>query len=79
MMGDYFKKAWESNDPEVERMLVEAELVKTLLCACSVQQGATIEIKVTHDNGNVAVARLYDHAALVGFMIDAIEYFQSEL
>lgn len=61
------------------RMAAEAELVKHLLDFCSVHNGANITIIIEHDNGCKAVAHLYDHAALVQSLHEALSYFQSEL
>lgn len=79
MQNTYLKQAWEANDPNITRWLVDTELVKNLLDACAITPGATITITVRHDNGHVATAELYDHAALVQSLYDALEYFQSEL
>lgn len=64
---------------ERDRMLAEAELVKHLLNFCSVWPGAKITITVEHDNGHKAVAQLYDHAALVQELHDALSYFQTQM
>lgn len=56
----------------------QAEAVKQLLELCAVQPGAKIQIIVTHKNGLVATANLYDHAALVQGLWDALDYYQSE-
>lgn len=56
----------------------QAEAIKQLLEYCTVNQGAKITITVTHDNGLEATANLYDHAALVQGLWEALDYFQSE-
>lgn len=66
-------------DTEEGRMIAQTEMVKQLLEYCSVQPGAKIQIKVEHHDGQVAIANLYDLAALVQSLYDALEYFQSEL
>lgn len=75
----YFDAAVYTDDPEISRMLVEVEMVRQQLIACSITPGAKVTIRVEHDNGNVVSAKLYDHAALVTLLIDALDYFQSEL
>lgn len=64
---------------EDTRVVAEAELVKHMLNFCFVQHGATITITVEHDDGHKATAKLYDHAALIQGLYNALEYFQSEL
>lgn len=64
---------------EEERMLAEAEAVKQLLTTCCTDAGATITITVAHHSGQIATANLYDLAALVQSLFEALEYFQSEL
>lgn len=56
----------------------QAEAVKQLLELCAQQAGAEVQITVRHDNGLVATANLYDHAALVQGLWDALDYYQSE-
>ena len=69
----------QNYNTEEGRMLAQAEMVKQLLEYCSIQPGAKIKIVVEHDEGHVAVADLYDLAAIVQSLYDALEYFQSEL
>lgn len=76
---NYLDAAVSTDDPEISRMLVEAEMVRQQLIACSITPGAKVIIRVEHDNGNVVSAELYDLAALVTSLIDALDYFQSEL
>ena len=61
------------------KMVASAEVVKQMLKYCAVDPGAKITISVEHDDGNKATAELYDHAALVQSLIEALEYFASEL
>ena len=61
------------------RMLMEVELVKTLLNHCYTTHGAKIKIVVEHDDGHVATANLYDHAALIEPLMLALINFQQEL
>lgn len=75
MLPDY---NYIASDEDV-RVVAEAELVKHMLDFCSVQHGATITITVEHDNGHKATAKLYDHAALIQGLYDALVTFQSEI
>jgi hypothetical protein len=59
--------------------LLQAELLKQILEYCSIAPGADITITVTHAHGQKVTADLYDHAALVQGLIEALEYFQSEI
>lgn len=61
------------------KMMRQVEAVKDMLNYCIERNGATIKVTVTHDNGLTASATLYDHAALVQGLLDALNYFQSEL
>ena len=61
------------------RMLMEVELVKTLLNHCMLTHGAKIKIVVEHDDGHIATANLYDHAALLEPLLIALINFQEEL
>ena len=61
------------------KMMRQVEAVKDMLNYCAERNGATIKVIVTHDNGLTASATLYDHAALVQGLLDALNYFQSEL
>ena len=61
-----------------QRILGEVEMVKALLDYCCIRHGATITLCVEHDDGHKAVARLYDHAALVQSLFDALTEFQEE-
>ena len=58
--------------------IAQAEAIKQALVYCSYKPGATIRLEVTHDDGTIAAANLYDHAALVDGLYKALEYFQSE-
>lgn len=65
---------------EDERILrYELALVKVMLLYCADKQGAKITITVEHECGNKATANLYDHAALVQGLYDALDYFETEL
>lgn len=61
------------------RAYCDAERVKQLLRKSYETQGANITITVQRDDGDKDTAVLYDHAALVQGLIDALDYFQSEL
>lgn len=70
-------------DTSIERadvkMWREAERLKRVLTDCMVSPGDT-SIKITVERANkTATASLYDHAALVQGLYDALDYFQSEL
>lgn len=60
------------------RMIAEAELVKGLLNYCAVKYGAKIIITVEHDDGHKAIANLYDDAAFVQALYDALIDFQRD-
>lgn len=63
-----------------ERLLrLEIALVKDMLLFCMDKQGAKITITVDHHCGNRVTANLYDHAALVQSLYDALDYLESEL
>lgn len=64
---------------ESGKQILQAEMVKQLLSYCTVAPGANITITISHDHGQIATAQLYDHAALVQGLIEALEYFQSEV
>lgn len=64
---------------ETNRMLIEAEQLKLMLDYCIVSPGATISVTIEHDSGAKSTAKLYDLAAFVTSLYDALEYFQSEL
>ena len=68
-----------STSDEDCRMLMEVELVKTLLNHCYTTHGAKVKIVVEHDDGHVATANLYDHAALIEPLMLALINFQQEL
>lgn len=69
---------YAASDDDI-RVVAEAELVKHILNFCYVQHGATITITVEHDSGHKATAKLYDHAALIEGLYNALETFQSEI
>lgn len=58
------------------RMYAQAEMVKQLLTYCSLQPGAKVTIAVTHEHGHTATAELYDAAALIQPLCDALTEFQ---
>lgn len=72
------KHACNLSDEEL-RMWYQINTVKALLSYCDLVHGATIRISVSHDGGDQAAANLCDHAALNSALVDALEYFQSEL
>lgn len=76
---NYIAEAIQTSDVETARQVSEAEFVKQLLTYCSFRPGADITIQVKHSDGHCAVAHLYDHAALVQSLYEALEYFQSEM
>ena len=57
----------------------DAEVVKRMLESCIDDPGATIQIVVKRDDGEESSAELYDHAALVQGLVDALDYFQDEI
>jgi len=59
--------------------VLEVNVLLSILEYCTEEQGASITITIAHDKGFVATAHLYDHAALVQGLQDALKYFQSEL
>lgn len=61
------------------KMAASAALVKQMLNYCAIDPGAKVTISVEHDNGQKVAAELFDHAALVQSLIDAIDYFIDEL
>ena len=68
------------NPIEEERLMrTEIALVKNMLLFCMDKQGAKITITVDHDCGNSVTANLYDHAALVQGLYDALDYLETEL
>ena len=69
----------QTKDTDTRQQLLQAEAVKQLLEYCMQQPGADIQIIINHDSGQKAVAKLYDHAALVSGLWEAISYFQSEM
>lgn len=75
MLPDY---SYTVSDEDI-RVIAEAELVKHMLNFCYAQHGATITITIEHANGHKATAKLYDHAALIQGLYDALVAFQSEL
>jgi hypothetical protein len=79
MTKNYWKEAFEVQDETLGNLIAQAEIVKQLLSYCSCKPGATITITVAHDDGQVAIANLYDHAAFVQSLYDALEGFQNEL
>lgn len=66
-------------DDETYRKVLEVNVLLSILDYCTECQGAEINITIAHDKGFVATAHLYDHAALVQGLQDALKYFQSEL
>ena len=60
-------------------LLLQSEAVKQLLNYCAVAVGAEIIITVKHPHGQVATAQLYDHAALVDSLYNALDDFQQEI
>ena len=72
-------EVYKKTDLTIGRMLSEAEDVKQHLINCVNNPGANISIIVTSDDGKTTSAGLYDHAALVQSLIDALAYFQSEI
>lgn len=75
----YFVRASDAIDETHAKWIVDAEAVKQLLYYCCAQPGATITVSVKHDNGNYASAELYDLAAFVCSLLEALECFQEEL
>jgi hypothetical protein len=71
--------AAECDSIEAFRLYKQTEEVKQLLESCMDVGGADITITVKRDDGRTATAELYDHAALVQGLWDALDYFQSEL
>lgn len=72
------REAYSMLSAEDKSRVHQAEAVKQLLEVCMMQPGAKVQITVSHDNGLVATANLYDHAALVNGLYDALNYYQSE-
>lgn len=66
-------------DDDVFKLYKQAEDVKQQLECCMDATGAKITITVARDSGTTVTAELYDHAALVQGLWDALDYFQSEL
>lgn len=60
-------------------MIQQAESIKQLLVLCANEGEADITISVYHSSGKTATAKLYDQAALVQSLYEALEYFQSEI
>lgn len=79
MTKEIMLAANETTDDNMRKLLMQAEIVLQHLEYCMVQPGASITITVEHDEGHKATAKLYDHAALVQSLVDALKYFQSEL
>lgn len=73
------KNAAEKYTPDSINLSLQAEAVKQLLYYCIEHPGASIEINISLDSGQKTTANLFDHAALVQGLIDALDYFQSEL
>ena len=69
----------ESKLTEDFNLWESAEFVKRMLYSCMDAPGATITIAIKKDNGEESSAELYDHAALVQGLIDALDYFQDEI
>ena len=63
------------HDRERNIMLKQADDVKRLLKHCMTDCGATVTIAVAHDCGQSAIANLYDNAALVQSLYDALSEF----
>lgn len=66
-------------DNDVFRWYKQAEDIKQILECSMASHGAKITITVARDSGTTVTAELYDHAALVQGLWDALDYFQSEL
>ena len=66
-------------DDDTYRKVLEVNILLSILDYCTERHGADITITIAHDDGIVATAHLYDHAALVQGLQDALKYFQSEL
>lgn len=76
---NWFEEAFKLDNEDDRRQVAEAEVVKQLLIYCGVTCGAKVTISVEHDDGHKATLTTFDHAALVSSLIDALEYFQSEM
>lgn len=63
-----------------ELMIVsKVDLALRALDYCCLDQEGSITLIVEHTNGTKVVADLYVHAALVQGLMEALEYFKSEL
>lgn len=77
-MDGFIKAATISNDATA-KTLIDAELLKQTLHACSVMPGAKITITVSRGYDTRVTAEFCDHAALVAGLLDAVDDFISEL
>lgn len=64
---------------EVKRMTEESSAAIQLLEHCESTPGAKISITIAHNDGQTVTANLFDHAALVQVLIEALSDFKSEL
>jgi len=71
-------KAFQNLEPEQFKQILDVEMLKQVLTYCSWNPGADIIIQIKHSDGLTASAKLYDHAALVTGLHNALELFQSE-
>ena len=61
------------------RILLKTDIMLRALDYCCIDQEANVTIIVEHTNGTRVVTDLYAHAALIQGLMDALQYFQSEL
>lgn len=66
-------------DNSDDHMISQTKRLQSLLNHCCVDPGADIYITVKHSDGRQAGVKLYDHAALVQELHNALDYFLSEL
>ena len=71
-------RAYRELEFEQFNQILDVEMLMQVLTYCSWNSGADITIQIKHSNGLTASAKLYDHAALVTGLHNALEYFMSE-
>lgn len=64
---------------EKAETLQQIESLQQMLNHCLQQHEAKITIAIDHSDGSSVTAQLYDHAAFVQPLIDALDEFKAEL
>ena len=79
LQARYALSDYQNGIVDDDYMTSQTKRLQSLLNHCCIDPGADIYITVKHSNGRSVGVKLYDHAALVQELYNALDYFLSEL